>query len=73
MGEVGGILLNFYVETLHRDSKDWYYSWVIPFGEFSGGQIYIAYNNIKVWKNTYLHVNVKIYYRWMLEEEIYCS
>lgn len=71
-GEVGGVLLNFYVENFHRDSKDWYYSWVVPFGNFSGGQMNIAYNNIKVCKNAVLYITVTTDYRWILEEETYC-
>jgi hypothetical protein len=35
-------------ENTHRDSRDWYYCWIVPFGNWTGGEISLKYNNIKV-------------------------
>lgn len=46
------ILINYLnTVTTHRDTRDWFYCWIVPFGNWTGGNISLKYNNIQVFKD----------------------
>ena len=52
-------LLSYWLEKFHRDTRDWFYCWIIPFGDWTGDELQLKYNNIKVCTNeVQLNLNV---------------
>lgn len=62
------------IGKLHKDPRDWFYCWIVPFGDWTGGDIVLTYNNIRVCTGCVCLSEVIVYfamhYRLVCKEEI---